>query len=42
MTGNDCGRRFGIEYCTPIPGVSLGMAITLGRECGKSVEKFLG
>ena len=40
-TGNDCGRRFGIEYCTPIPGVSLGMAITLGRECGKSVEKFL-
>ncbi len=41
-TGNDCGRRFGIEYCTPIPGVSLGMAITLGRECGKSVEKFLG
>ena len=42
VTGNDCGRRFGIEYCTPIPGVSLGMAITLGRECGKSVEKFLG
>lgn len=41
-TGNDCGRRFGIEYCTPIPGVSLGMAITLGRECGKSVAKFLG
>ena len=42
VTGNDCGRRFGIEYCTPIPGVSLGMAITLGRECGKSVEKYLG
>lgn len=42
VTGNDCGRRFGYEYITPIPGCSLGMAITLGRECGKSVGKFLG
>ena len=41
VSGNDCGRRFGYEYITPIPGVSLGMAITLGRECGKSVGKFL-
>ncbi|MBR2834654.1 MAG: FAD-binding protein [Coriobacteriales bacterium] len=41
-TGNDTARRFGVEYCTPTPGVSLGMAITLGRECGKSVAKFLG
>lgn len=41
VSGNDCGRRFGIEYVTPIPGCSLGMAITLGRECGKSVCKFL-
>ena len=41
VSGNDCGRRFGYEYFTPIPGVSLGMAITLGRECGKSVCKFL-
>lgn len=41
VTGNDCGRRFGYEYVTPIPGCSLGFAITLGRECGKSVEKFL-
>ena len=41
VSGNDCGRRFGTEYFTPTPGVSLGMAITLGRECGKSVEKFL-
>lgn len=42
VSGNDCGRRFGVEYSTPTPGVSLGMAITLGRECGKSVAKYLG
>ena len=41
VSGNDCGRRFGAEYITPIPGCSLGMAITLGRECGKAVGKFL-
>lgn len=41
VSGNDCGRRFGYDYITPIPGVSLGMAITLGRECGKSVGKYL-
>jgi fumarate reductase flavoprotein subunit len=40
-SGNDCGRRFGYEYVTPIPGCSLGFAITLGRECGKSVCEFL-
>lgn len=42
VSGNDCGRRFGYEYITPIPGMSLGMAICLGRECGKSVARFLG
>ena len=41
MAGNDCGRRFGTEYVTPIPGVSLAFALVLGRECGKSVAKFL-
>ncbi len=41
VSGNDCGRRFGYEYITPIPGLSLGFAITLGRECGKSVATFL-
>jgi len=41
VTGNDCGRRFGIEYITPIPGCSLAFAIVLGRECGKSVGAFL-
>lgn len=42
VSGNDCGRRFGTEYVTPIPGVSIGFATVLGRECGKSVAKFLG
>ncbi len=37
VSGNDCGRRFSYEYVTPIPGCSLGFAITLGRECGKSI-----
>ena len=40
-SGNCCGRRFGNEYFTPIPGVSLGFAIVLGRECGKSVASFI-
>ena len=37
VSGNCCGRRFGYDYVTPTSGVSLGIAITLGRECGKSV-----
>jgi fumarate reductase flavoprotein subunit len=41
VSGNDCGRRFGTEYITPIPGCSLAMAIVLGRECGKSVGQYL-
>ena len=36
-TGNCCGRRFGPQYSTPISGVSIGIAITLGREAGKTV-----
>ena len=35
-TGNTCGRRFGPQYNTPIAGMSIGMAITLGREAGKN------
>ena len=34
-SGNTCGMRFGPEYITPIPGVSIGMCLTLGRELGK-------
>ena len=33
-TGNCCGRRFGVQYSTPISGVCNGMAIILGREAG--------
>ena len=33
-TGNCCGRRWGVQYSTPFPGVSIGMAWTLGRLCG--------
>lgn len=34
-TGNCCGRRFGSQYTTPISGVSISMAVTLGREVGQ-------
>ena len=34
-TGNCCGRRFGVQYSTPVSGVSIGIAWTLGRELGK-------
>jgi hypothetical protein len=40
-SGNCASGRFGSEYFTPTPGVSLGTTITLGHECGKSVEKYL-
>ena len=34
-TGNCCGRHFGVQYSTPVAGVSIGIAWTLGRELGK-------
>lgn len=33
-SGNTCGMRFGPAYVTPIPGVSIGIALTMGRLCG--------
>ncbi len=39
-TGNCCGRRFGPQYSTPISGVSIGMAITLGGEVGTIVVEL--
>lgn len=36
-SGNCCGRRFGPAYTTPIAGVSIGMAMTLGREAGRAM-----
>jgi succinate dehydrogenase/fumarate reductase flavoprotein subunit len=41
VSGNDCGRRFGVEYITPTSGVSLAIALTLGREAGRSVAAWL-
>lgn len=38
-TGNCCGRRFGMQYFTPISGVSIGIAMTLGREVGITAAK---
>lgn len=38
-TGNCCGRRWGVQYSTPIPGVSIGMAWTLGRLCGMNAAE---
>ena len=37
--GNCCGRRFGLQYTTPIAGLSLGMSIVLGREAGLSAAR---
>lgn len=39
-TGNCTGRRFGLQYSTPIAGVSIGIAITLGREAGRIVAEL--
>lgn len=39
-TGNCCGRRFGPQYSTPIAGVSIGIAMTLGREVGRIVAEY--
>ena len=37
-SGNNSGGRFGSFYSTPIQGVSLGMALTLGRVLGKELS----
>ena len=33
-SGNTCGGRFGPQYSTPVSGISIGIAQTLGREAG--------
>ena len=38
-TGNCSGERFPILYTTPVAGVSIGIAITLGRIVGDYVAK---
>ena len=36
-TGNNSGGRFAVQYSTPMPGLTLGMAMTLGRVLGKEL-----
>ena len=36
-TGNNSGGRFAVQYTTPMPGLTLGMAMTLGRVLGKQL-----
>ena len=38
-TGNCSGERFPIMYTTPVAGVSIGMAYTLGRLVGDYVAR---
>lgn len=39
-TGNSSGCRFGFQYLTSIPGQSISMAQTLGREVGRYVANM--
>ncbi len=39
-TGNCCGNRFPIMYTTPVAGVSIGIAFTLGRIVGDHVARL--
>lgn len=39
-TGNCSGRRFGVQYTTSLPGQSIGIAQTLGRELGLYLAKL--
>ena len=38
-SGNTTSGRFGRDYFTPLVGVSICMAVCLGRECGRSIGK---
>lgn len=38
--GNCLGQRFGVGYCTPFAGCSMGMAMTHGRVAGKYVANL--
>ena len=40
-TGNTTSGRFGRDYFTPLMGVSIGIAVCLGREAGRSIAKHL-
>ncbi|MEC4175467.1 FAD-binding protein [Adlercreutzia sp. R21] len=36
-SGNNSGGRFAVQYSTPMSGLTLGFAMTLGRELGKGL-----
>ena len=36
-TGNNSGGRFAVEYSTPMQGMTIGMAMTLGRVLGQQL-----
>ena len=36
-TGNNSGGRFATEYSTPMAGLTIGMAMTLGRVLGQQL-----
>ena len=36
-TGNNSGGRFAVEYSTPMQGLTIGMAMTLGRVLGQEL-----
>ena len=38
-SGNNSGGRFAIEYSTPLQGLTLGMAMTLGRVLGQELAE---
>ena len=40
-TGNTVSGRFGRDYFTPLMGVSIGIAVCLGREAGMSVDRWM-
>lgn len=39
-TGNCCGGRFCLQYCTPIAGISIGWATTMGKLVGEQVASL--
>ena len=39
-SGNSSGGRFALQYSTPMAGVSIGMALTLGRLLGLALAEL--
>ena len=39
-SGNCCGGRFGLQYSTPVSGVSISMAQTMGMLAGEYMAKL--